>query len=79
MFPQQLISRFGGINLPPQKPNFKAVDFFLWIYLKVKVYKTRPDNILEFKKRIQGCTEAILNDLSQLVMTSANINSRVQR
>jgi hypothetical protein len=28
MFPQQLISGFGGINLPPQKPNFKAVDFF---------------------------------------------------
>ena len=37
-FPGRLISRFGDIPWPPRSPDLTSCDFFLWGYLKSKVY-----------------------------------------
>jgi len=58
MFPQRVISRFGDVDWPPRSPNLSACDFFLWGYLKEKVYAHRPHTIQElkdcFREEIQG-------------------------
>jgi len=42
LFPQWVISRFGDVPWPPRSPDLTAPYFFLWGYLKSKVYSTRP-------------------------------------
>jgi len=45
LFPQRVISRFGDVPWPPRSPDRTAPDFFLWGYLKSKVYSTRPTDL----------------------------------
>jgi len=40
-----VISRFGDVPWPPRSPDLIAPDFFLWDYLKKKVYITRPSDV----------------------------------
>lgn len=45
MFPGKLISRFGDVPWPPRSPDLSICDFFLWGYLKGRVYTpTSPVN-----------------------------------
>jgi hypothetical protein len=38
MFLQHVVSCFGNVPWPPRSPDLSACDFFLWGYLKSKVY-----------------------------------------
>jgi hypothetical protein len=38
LFPQPVISRFGDVPWPLRSPDLTSPDFFLWAYLKSKVY-----------------------------------------
>jgi hypothetical protein len=49
MFPGRLILRFGVILWPARSPDLTALDFFLWGYLKYKVYATRLHSTQELK------------------------------
>ena len=53
IFPQHLISRFGDIHWPPRSPDLSICDYFLWGYLKSKVYLNKPRNIQELKEFIR--------------------------
>jgi hypothetical protein len=52
-FPQRVISRFGDVSWPPRSPDLTASDFFLWFYLKSKVYSTRPTDVGALKQKIR--------------------------
>jgi hypothetical protein len=39
MLPARMISRRGNIEWPVRSPDLNACDFFLWGYLKSKVYE----------------------------------------
>jgi hypothetical protein len=39
MFPARVISQRGNIEWPARSPDLNACDFFLWGYLKSKVYE----------------------------------------
>ena len=67
-FPARLISRFGDVPWPPRSPDLTPADFFLWGYLKSKVYITKPRNISELKMRIIQETSQISADLLGKVM-----------
>ncbi|KAJ4432654.1 hypothetical protein ANN_21277 [Periplaneta americana] len=56
LFPGCIISRFGDITWPPRFP-----DFFLWVYLKSKVYCNRPHTIIQLKENIN-------NEIRPLIM-----------
>ena len=50
LFPQWVISHFGDVPWPSCLPDLTAPDFFLWGYLKSKVYSNCPtlkENIRE--------------------------------
>lgn len=51
-FPRKWIGRRGPIEWPARSPDMTPLDFFLWGYLKSKVYFNRPRNIDELKCRI---------------------------
>jgi len=49
----------GISHAPPRSPNLTPWDYFLWGYLKTKVFETRPRTIADLKQRIQNEVAAI--------------------
>jgi hypothetical protein len=39
---------------PPRSPDLTPLDYFLWGYVKARVYHTRPENPEELKDRIRN-------------------------
>ena len=42
MFPQYVISRAGDVPWQARSPDLSACDFFLWGYLKSRVFISKP-------------------------------------
>jgi len=53
MFPGHLISRFGDVSWPPRSPDRSTCDFFLWGYLKSRVYTHKPRTLNDLKEAIR--------------------------
>lgn len=51
-FGNRILSRNTNFAWPPRSPDLTAPDFFLWGFLKSRVYNTRPRNLEELKTRI---------------------------
>ena len=72
-FPGKLISRFGDVEWPARSPNLSALDFYLWGYLKERVYRDNPKTITELKEAIAteirsigpGVTSAVMNSMKK--------------
>lgn len=52
-FPQKWIGRRGTIEWPARSPDLNPLDFFLWGYLKSRVYINKPESLDELKLRIE--------------------------
>lgn len=52
IFPNRWIGRLGPIPWPPRSPDLTALDFFLWGFLKDRVFRTIPQTIQEMENRI---------------------------
>ena len=52
VFPEHVVPQNGNMQWPAQSPDLTACDYFLWGFLKSKVYVTMPRNINELKHRI---------------------------
>jgi len=52
MFPGHLISRFRDVPWPPRSPDLTTCDFFLWGYLKSRVYAHKPRMLNDLKEAI---------------------------
>lgn len=63
MFPEKVISKNGDINWPPRSPDLTVMDFFLWGFLKAKVYTEIPANLNQLKQRIRDEIRAIPQEL----------------
>ena len=58
----------GFNNLPPRSPDATPCDFFLWGYVKDRVYvPPLPASIPELKVRIRTAGETITADMLQRV------------
>lgn len=58
-FQGRWIGRRGTIEWPAQSPDLTPLDFFLWGYLKGKIYQTKPDDLADLRNRIVAETAAI--------------------
>ncbi|KAL1513639.1 hypothetical protein ABEB36_003028 [Hypothenemus hampei] len=58
-FPDRWMGRFGPILCAPRSPDLSPNDFFLWGYLKSKIYNNiQIQNVEELKQRIcNACNE----------------------
>lgn len=68
MFPGRLISRFGDIPWPPRSPDLSTCDFFLWGYLKSRVYSHKPRTLNDLKNAIREEVATIDAELIARVM-----------
>ncbi|XP_048484480.1 uncharacterized protein LOC125490157 [Plutella xylostella] len=76
LFSKKLISRRGDIPWPPRSPDLSPADFFLWGYLKQRVYNHKPRALRELKEKIREEMAAIPKALCDRVLT--NFHSRLQ-
>ena len=53
MFPGHLISRFGDVPWPPRSPDLSTCYFFLWGYLKSRVYTHKPRMLNDLKEALR--------------------------
>ena len=65
---QHVISLRGDIGWPPCLPDLTTCDFFLWGYLKTKVYEQCPLTLEPLKEAIQQEVAAIRPEMILKVM-----------
>lgn len=75
-FPGRVISRFGDQNWPPRSCDLTPLDFFLWGFLKSKVYANKPTTTHALKEEIERCINEIQPHLCKTVME--NFDKRVR-
>jgi hypothetical protein len=71
-----MISRRGNTECPAISPNLNACNFFLWGYLKSKVYEKKPRTTVDFKQNIRDEVVAISPTMLKGVMQ--NFQKRLQ-
>lgn len=76
MFPGRLVSRHGDFNWPPRSPDLTIPDFFLWGYLKARVFENRPQTLRALKTNITQEIRAINQEL--LLRVTESFQSRLQ-
>ena len=71
-FPGRLISKFGDVEWPARSPDLSPLHYFLWGYLKEKVYHNKSTNITQLK----GAIEEEIQSIGQEMVTRAMNNLR---
>ena len=59
----KIISRRCSVPWPPRSPDLNPCDFFLWGYLKHRVFMTNPKTIQELKSSIENEMAQISSEL----------------
>lgn len=49
----RVISRYGDQNCPPRSCGLTPIDFFLWGYMKEKMYANWPKTVEDLKEEIR--------------------------
>jgi hypothetical protein len=70
-FPGRLISRFGDLHWPARSPDLSVLDFFLWGFLKSRVYMNRPPTLEALKENIQQEVMNLSPEVLREVMENA--------
>ena len=52
LFNDRIVALHYAVEWPPKSPDLKQCDYFLWGYLKSKVYFSPPTNATKWRKRI---------------------------
>lgn len=76
LFPGKLMSLRGNIKWPPRSPDLSPLDYFLWGYLKSKVYKNKPTTLTQLKTNIVSEIGTLTNILCKRVV--GNLRSRLE-
>ena len=61
-FPNRWIGRDGPTPWPPRSPDITPLDFFLWRYVKDKVFSTPVPDITNLKARITDAFATVTED-----------------
>ena len=76
MFLQHVVSHFGDVPWPPRSPDLSAWDFFLWGYLKSKLYVWKPCTVDDLKVSIREEIATVPQEM--LVNVMQNFEERLQ-
>ena len=80
-FPGRWIGR-GGVNdlntaWPPRSPDLTPMDYFLWGYIKNKIYVKNYESIVELKTAISAAFEDVSSEM--VFSTMKNFEKRLQK
>ena len=76
-FQSRVVSLKMDLQWPPHSPDLSPPDFFLWGHLKDKVYKDKPETLLELKESIREEIRVIPRSMCKRVM--ANFVMRLKK
>ncbi|CAK9826872.1 hypothetical protein ANTRET_LOCUS4642 [Anthophora retusa] len=76
IFDERIISRNSAFNWPPRSPDLTAPDFFLWGYLKEKVYANKSRSLDQLKENIRTEIRNVMPETLTNVME--NVLKRAQ-
>lgn len=62
IFGDRWIGRGGPLAWPPRSPDMNPLDFFLWGFIKEKVYETPPLGVEDCKARITAVCNELRNN-----------------
>ena len=71
----RILSRFGDQNWLPRSCDLIPLDFFLWGYLKSKIYVNNPTTTCALQEEIKRCINEIQLQLCRKIMK--NFDERV--
>ena len=71
-----VVLRFGDVPWPPRSPDLSACDFFLWGYLKSKVYVRKPHIVDDLKVSIREEIATVPKEM--LVNVMQNFEERLR-
>ena len=74
-FPNHVISPFGDLPWPPRSLDLSMCDFYLWGFLKSRVYAGKPRTLGELKTTIRENIREIGEET--LVKVEANFRNRL--
>ena len=79
LFGQNIVGKFFNFNWPPRSPDLSPLDFFLWGYLKNKVYSgVKATTLAGLKLRIQEAFEETRLETMSLIKTYDNALYRMK-
>jgi hypothetical protein len=55
-----------AVEWPARSPDLTPLDFFLWGYLKSKVFLTPPENLAELERRIREEMNVLRQDRAMI-------------
>jgi len=73
MFTQHVISRGGDVLWPARSPDLSACDYFLWGYLKSRIFISKPRTIAERKQNAKEEIAAIPEQITRRVMENLRV------
>lgn len=73
---ERLIGRHFTTEWPPRSPDLTPLDFWLWGYLKSRVYRNRPSSLVQLKDAIRHAISCIDADMLHAAVT--NVITRFQ-
>ena len=76
-FPGRLIFHRSKYQLPPMSPDLSSLDFYLWGFVKERVFRSRPANIRELKAVVTDIIQSI--DVNTLRSVVANFCQRINK
>ena len=76
-FPGRVLFRFGDQNWPPRSCDLTPLDFFLWGYLKSKIYVNNPTTTRALQEKIKRCINEIQQQLCRKIMKNFDERMRM--
>ena len=78
-FGNRVISRgaINGINWPARSPDLNPCDFFLWGFLKDRVYSPKPQNLLQLEQNIRREVASIPAPMATKVIRSMRTRAQL--
>jgi len=73
MCPQHVISRGDDVPWPARSPDLSACDYFLWGYLKSRIFVSKPKTIAKLKRSIKEEIAAIPEQMTRRVMENFGV------
>ena len=76
-FQHRVVALHHPIEWPPRSPDLTPLDFFLWGYLKQKVFSTPPASLGELRRRIVDEMNILRNDQAIIRRSFSEMRDRV--
>ena len=78
LFGERVVALNRPVEWPPRSPDLTPLDFFLWGYLKAKVYVTPPADLDDLETRIRNEMEILKQDRQMVRRAVGSMTSKAQ-